>query len=89
MSFAGLLPCFRAICGTHKHKSNLLKEDDLLLSKKSGFCLSSERAVMMVVFSPVTSWNFSCAVVESEAGDWQTVHGPAGSSSFPASALHQ
>lgn len=50
MSFAGLLPCLRAICGTHRHKSNLLKEDDLPLSKKSGFCLCSERAVVMAGF---------------------------------------
>lgn len=37
----------------------------LLLSKKSGFHLSSERAVMMVSFFPITSLNFSCAVVPS------------------------
>lgn len=45
-----------------------------LLSKKSGFCLSYERAVVIVVFFPITSLNFSCAVVfKSKAGDWQAV----------------
>lgn len=45
---------------------------------------------MMVVFFPITSLNFSCAVVfESEAGEWQTVQRTVESSSFPCSASHQ
>lgn len=65
----------------------------LLLSKKSGFHLSSERAVMMVGFFPITSLNFSCAVVsvvKCRAGDWQTVQQTAGGSLFLCSMrLHQ
>lgn len=61
-----------------------------LLSKKSGFHLSSERAVMRVVFFPITSLNFSCAVVfKCRAGDWQAAQQTAGGSLFLCSALHQ
>lgn len=62
----------------------------LLLSKKSVFHLSSERAVMMVGFFPITCLSFSCAVVfKCRAGDWQTVQQTAGGSLFLFSALHQ
>lgn len=62
----------------------------LLLSKKSGFHLSSERAVMMTGFFPITYLNFSCAVVfKCRAGDLQTMQRTAGGSLFLCSALHQ
>lgn len=51
----------------------------LLLSKKSGFHLSSERAVMMVGFFPITSLNFSCAEGSRVGlGTWQTTQQTAG-----------
>lgn len=56
------------------------REMTLLLSK-SGFHLSPERAVMTVVFFPITSLNFSCTVVfKCRSGDWLTVQQTAGGS---------
>lgn len=60
-----------------------------LLLSKSGFHLSPERAVMTVVFFPITSLNFSCTVVfKCSAGDWLNVQ-TAGGSLFLCSASHQ
>lgn len=34
ISFAGLLPCLRALCGTHRHENNLSKGDDFAVIKE-------------------------------------------------------
>lgn len=43
VSFAGLLPCLRAICGAHRHENNLSKGDDCCYQRRVGFiCLLRE-----------------------------------------------
>lgn len=60
------------------------------LSNKSGFHLSSERAVVMVAFFPYHFFEFSCAMMfKCRAGDWQTMQQTAGGFLFFCSALHQ